>query len=124
MRKRRTSMKKQTLIYASICLVIGLAMVPAYAQAANVKAKVPFNFTVMGKPFPAGDYMMLASPHELKIKDAYGKIVAMALANDVSARSADRNDQIIFHCYGDRCFVAEVWFSAQENGLQLLKSRA
>ncbi len=34
--------------------LIGLIMVPAYAQA-GVQAKVPFNFVVSGKTLPAGE---------------------------------------------------------------------
>jgi hypothetical protein len=117
-------MKKQTLIAASLCLVVGLAMVSANAQATFVQGKVPFNFTVLEKTFPAGDYMMSAGPHQLKIKDAHGNIVALALANDVSGRSSGKNYQITFRCYGDRCFLAEVWFSPQESGRQLPTSRA
>jgi len=116
-------MKKQTLISASLCLVVGLATVSANAQAGCVNAKIPFNFTVSGKTFPAGDYTMIASSHQLKIKDAYGKTVAMALANDVSGRSAGQSYRIIFHCYRDRCFLAEVWFSPRENGRALPMSR-
>jgi hypothetical protein len=116
--------KKQSLFCAALCLVVGLTVVPAYTQGQVVKGRVPFNFTVLEKTLPAGDYMMLGSPHQLKIKDAYGKIVAMVLANEVSGGSAGKNDQIIFHCYRDRCFLAEVWFSSQENGRALPRSRA
>lgn len=115
-------MKRQALIGAVLALAVGLSVVPANAQV--VEGKVPFNFTVLGKTFPAGDYMMLGSPHQLKIKDAYGKIVAIVLANEVSGGSAGKSNQIIFHCYRDRCFLKEVWFSAQDNARELPKSRA
>jgi hypothetical protein len=123
-RKRRTSMKKQTLIFASFCWVVGLAMVPAQAQSWNVQAKIPFNFTVLEKTFPAGDYRMIAKPHQVKIEDAQGKIVAMVLANDVSGRSGGENGGIIFHCYRDRCFLALVLSPTQGKGRELLTSRA
>jgi len=117
-------MKKQTLITASLCLVVGLAMVPANAQAGGITARVPFNFAVSGQTFPAGNYVMIASPHQLKIEDGQGKTVAMVLANEVSGRSAGENGRITFHCYRDRCFLAEVWSPTQENGRELPTSRA
>jgi len=117
-------MKKQTRIAARLCLVVGLAIVSANAQATFVKGKVPFNFTVSGTTLPAGDYTMIVGPHQLKIKDAHGKIVALALANDVSGRFSRKSYQITFRCYHDRCFLAEVWFSPQENGCVLPTSRA
>jgi len=116
-------MKKQTLIVASLCLSLGLAIVPAYGQAGGVQAKVPFNFVVSGKTFAAGEYTMIAGSHQVKLQDAYGRTIAMVLANEVSGRSAGANGRIIFHCYRERCFLAEVWSPVQENGKQLLVSR-
>jgi len=116
-------MKKQTLIAASLCLVVGLAAVSANAQAGGVKAKVPFNFAVSGKTFPAGEYTMIASSHLVNIEDGDGRIVAKVLANEVSGRSAGENGRIIFHCYRDRCFLAEVWSPRQENGREFPTSR-
>ena len=115
-------MKKQTLIAASVCLVVGLAMVSASAQ--SVEAKVPFNFTVSGKILRAGDYTMIVNSNLLKIKNGDGQIVAVASVNDASGRPDSEKSQIIFHCYGDRCLLAEVWFSPQERGRQLPTSRA
>ena len=115
-------MKSQMLIVASLCAAIGLATVPAYGQRGGVKAKVPFNFAVSGKTFPAGEYTMIAASHQVRIEDAEGRLVAMVLANDISGRSAGINGQIIFHCYSDRCFLSELWSPRQDNGRQLLTS--
>jgi len=117
-------MKSQLLIVACLCLVVGLPVVPAHAQAGGVQARVPFSFAVLGKTLPAGDYMMIANLHKLTIEDAHARIVAVVLVNNVSGRSAGENGQIIFHCYGDRCFLAEVWSPAQEDGRALLTSQA
>jgi hypothetical protein len=121
--QRRISMENQTLIVASLCVAIGLAVSPAHAQRGGVQAKVPFNFAVSGKTFPAGEYTMIAAPHQVKIEDAKGRIIAIALANYISAGSAGVNGRIMFHCYSDRCFLSELWSPAQENGRQLLPSR-
>jgi hypothetical protein len=117
-------MKSQTLLVASLCLAIGLTVVSAYAQAGGAQAKVPFNFTVLGKTFPAGEYTMIAAPHQVRIKDGQGRLVAMVLANDISSRSARATGQIIFHCYGDRCFLSELRSPLQDNGRQVLVSRS
>ena len=37
-------MKKQTLLVASFCLIVGLAAAPAYAESGGVQVKIPFNF--------------------------------------------------------------------------------
>jgi hypothetical protein len=117
-------MKKQILSVASLCLAVGLAMAPAYAQSGGIRAKIPFNFTVAGKTFPAGAYTMIVGLHQVNIRDAYGRKVAMVLTNEISGRSAGVNGQIIFHCYGEHCFLSEVWSPAHENGRQLLSPRS
>ena len=116
-------MKTEGLVVASFCLLIGLSVVPAQAQRGGVQAKVPFNFAASGETFPAGEYMMIAASHQIRIEDARGKVVAIVLANEISGRSAGTNGRIIFHCYSDRCFLSELWSPAQENGRQLLTSR-
>jgi hypothetical protein len=121
--KRRISMKKETLCVASLCLVIAL-VAPAYAQKGGVQAKVPFNFTVAGKTFPAGEYTMIVGSHQVIIRDSDGRKIAMVLANEISGRSTGANGQIIFHCYSEHCFLSEVWSPIHENGRQLPTSRS
>ncbi len=67
---------------------------------------------------------MIAGSHQVNIEDDHGKIVAMVLANDISGRAPGKNGQIIFHCYHNRYFLAEVWSPTQENGRELPTSRA
>ena len=115
-------MKKQTLFVASLCLVVGLAPIPAHAQVFEARAKVPFSFVVLGKTFPAGEYTLLAAPHMVKIEDAKQTLIAVVLANEIPGRSAGAG-QIIFHCYSDSCFLSELRSPIQGNGRQLLTSR-
>ena len=116
-------MKRQLLIVASFCLVIGLAVAPAQGQT-YIQAKVPFNFTVANQTFPAGVYTMIAAPHQVKIRNAQGDIVAMSLANELSGGTAEENGRLVFHCYRERCFLWELWSTGLGNGRQLLTSRA
>ena len=118
-------MRKQILIVVSLFLVLVLPAVSAHAQASAVLlARIPFNFTVSGKTLAAGDYAMMLQPHQLTIEDDERKIVARVLVND-SGNSADKKGQLIFHCYEDRCFLAEVWpASSHERGCEVLTSRA
>jgi len=117
-------MKRQTLPFASLCLVVGLAVAPARAQSGGVQAKIPFNFTVAGKTFPAGAYTMIVVSRQVNIRDADGRKIAMVLANEVSGKSAGANGRIIFHCYSEHCFLSEVWSPTHENGLQMLAPRS
>lgn len=98
--------------------------IPAYAQSGGVHAKIPFNFTVAGKTFPAGAYTMIVVSHQVNIRDADGRKIAMVLANEISGKSTGANGQIIFHCYSEHCFLSEVWSPTHEDGLQLLTPRS
>jgi hypothetical protein len=115
-------MKKQTLIVASLCFVVWLTIVSAKAQ--SVHAKVPFSFTVSGKTLPAGDYSMIINSNLLKITNGDGRIVALASVYDASGRPDGEKSQITFHCYGDRCFLVELWSAHQLLGRGLMTSRA
>ena len=117
-------MKKQTQLVGSLCLVIGLAIAPAYAQSGSVQAKIPFNFTVAGKTFPAGAYTMIVGSRQVNIRDAYGRKIAIRLANEITGRSSGANGKVTFHCYSEHCFLSEVWSPAHENGRQLLTPRS
>jgi hypothetical protein len=116
-------MTKQILIVASLVLALGLAVVPASAQAVAVQANVPFSFVVLGKTLPAGEYTLTSAPHELKIRDASQRLVAVVLANEISGRSTGATGQIIFHCYSERCFLSELRSPTEGNGRQLLTSK-
>jgi hypothetical protein len=104
-------------------LAVGLTVIPAYAQRGGVKAQIPFSFAVAGKAFAAGKYRMVTAPHQVKIQDGNGRIVAVLLTNEVSGRSVRPDGEIIFLCYGYRCFLAEVWSPVEENGRRLLMPR-
>lgn len=114
-------MKKQTLIVASLFFVVGLTVIPANAQ--EFDAKVPFSFIVSGKTIPAGDYTITIS-NLLRITNGDGRLVALAFVYDASGRPDGEKSQIIFHCYGDRCFLAQVWSAHQGNGRELMTSPA
>jgi len=114
--------KNQTLLAVSLCAAIGLAVCPAHAQR-GIKAAIPFNFAVSGKTYPAGEYTMIAASHQVRIEDAKGRLIAMVLANDIAGHSAGASGHIIFRCYSERCFLAELWSPTEENGRQLLTSR-
>jgi len=122
--KGRTFVKRQTLIFATLCLFVGLSAFPAPAQEFEARAKVPFSFVVLGKTFPAGEYTLLAAPHMVKIEDASKTLIAVVLANEIPGRAAGAAGQIIFHCYSEYCFLSELRSPIQGNGRQLLTSRA
>lgn len=113
----------KNLMLTLAVLTVGLTVIPACAQLGGVQAQIPFSFAVAGKTFAAGKYTMITASHQVKIQDGSGRIVAVLLTNEVSGRSVGPNGEIIFLCYGYRCFLAEVWSPAEENGRRVLTPR-
>jgi len=120
--QEKTIMKKQTLQLASLSLLLMFAATLAQAQS-RVTVEVPFNFRISNKTFPAGQYSVSASSDHLTVQDSAGKPVFIGIANSVSGRRVGQTGQIVFHCYGDDCFLSEFWTPTRDNGSQLLTSR-
>jgi hypothetical protein len=111
------------LVVAGFFVAIGLAASSANAQTGGIEANIPFTFVAAGKTFPAGEYTMIATSNQINIEDAQRKPIALVMANQVSRHGAGAIGRIVFHCYGDRCFLRELWSSTEQNGRQLLTSR-
>ena len=95
---RRMVMKKQTLLFAALCLLIGSTVIPAYGQTATLKVKIPFNFVLGDKIYPAGEYAFSAAEDNVIVQNSVGARIAMRMANHVTGRAAGKNGQVIFDC--------------------------
>jgi hypothetical protein len=115
-------MNKKITLLASLGLLVGLAVAPAYGQVWGVKVRVPFKFVVANKTLPEGDYLLSSVHDEVFVQDSQGKRVAMVSTNAVTGRSAGKTGEIVFECYTDLCFLSQVWTPGQETGRELLRS--
>ena len=122
-------MRKQLLKgFAMLMAVMAVAMVSAVAsangQTTATRATIPFEFVVGNQSLPAGDYRVSAMN---SAGDAL-RIVSGANAKDsalrltMPANGTSKSAKLVFHRYGERYFLAEVWSSA-EGGRQLIPSK-
>ena len=116
-------MNKQIRLLASLGLLVGLAIAPAFGQVWGVKVKVPFKFVIANKTLPEGDYLLSSVHDEVFVQDSNGKRVAMVLTNAVGGRTVGKTGQVIFECYTDLCFLSQLWTPGQDTGRELLRSR-
>jgi hypothetical protein len=116
-------MNTKTTLLASLGLLVGLSVAPAYGQVWGVRVKVPFKFVVANKTLPEGDYLLSSVHDEVFVQDSQGKRVAMVLTNAVGGRTIGKTGEVIFECYADLCFLSQVWTPGQDTGRELLKSR-
>jgi hypothetical protein len=124
-------MKKELLKgIAMVMIVVGFALttaaVSANAQSAQkVRADIPFDFIVGNRTLGSGEYTVKttsAPENGVLIQDADGKSLGMRLSFPISPNNR-RSARLVFHKYGQRYFLAEVWTGAGAVGRHLTKSR-
>jgi hypothetical protein len=103
-----------------VCLLLIFAATLLKAQ--TIAFKVPFNFLIANKSFPAGEYFVSGAQDHLTVRDASGKPIFSGIVNAVSGRQVGKNGLIVFRCYEDSCFLSEYWNPTREFGSQLLAS--
>lgn len=124
---KRELRKDFTMLLLVIVFALSTAVVSAKVQSTtNVVADIPFAFSVGHKTMPAGEYSVktiLSSNSGLLIQSADRKNLAIRLSVETDRRKGKTNARLIFHRYGERYFLAEVWNGSDQTGRQLLKSQ-
>lgn len=132
-------MKKQFLKGLTMLLgIMAVAFVTAVAANAqvsraassdasnNLMAVIPFEFTLDYKTMPAGEYLVQTlgtAGNGLLIQSVDGKTSAFRPSEAIERVRNQTNARLVFHRYGERYFLAEVWCGGNSAGRQLMKSR-
>lgn len=119
-------MKRQIV---SILGVFGLLLVAACAnaQSVNVKANVPFDFVLGNSTLPAGAYSIesvnaeIGSP-TLLIRNG-SKALELVNSNTAGKSSPAKSTHLLFHRYGDKYFLSQIWMEGATTGRQFRMSR-
>jgi hypothetical protein len=125
-------MKKEILknatmlvLLATLALATAAVSANAQAQANKVVANVPFEFSVGFKAMPAGEYSVqtiISAGNGLLIQSTDGKISALRLSDATDRIKSNSQPRLVFHRYGERYFLAEVWNGAN-TGRRLAQSQ-
>ena len=124
-------MRKQLLRgLTGLSLILVLALASAVSAAkpqASIKvvANIPFEFSLGYKTMPAGEYSVQAMTdgNGLLIQSSDGKTSAIRLSNAVESTKTQSHARLVFHRYGERYFLAEVWNGSDTTGRELLRSQ-
>jgi hypothetical protein len=106
---------------------LATAVVSANGQSNRlIVADIPFEFVVGDKAMPAAEYKVrpansLGSGVLIQTADANNS--AMRLTSALEPKKNKTHAKLVFHQYGNRYFLAEVWTGGDDRGLQLTKSR-
>ena len=118
---------KRKIFLSLTALVLALTVNVAFAQSSSrAKADVPFAFSIEQSSMEAGQYSIMVTDHVLRIRnDSTNKSVMLTVQTEESAKP--QGTRLVFHKYGDRYYLAEVWNAtgqAGASGIELPASKA
>ena len=110
-------MRTQILKGAGLAVVLGVLTLsaPKPVVAADIRANVPFSFTVDKKVLPAGTYNLSSSNAQTLLISGFG---ASAITMGQHAESKSGSPRLVFHRYGTEYILREVWMGGA-SGYQL-----
>lgn len=124
---KKDILKGFTMLALIVTLALATAVVSANAQSSTrLVANIPFEFVVGDHAMPSGKYTTNVASSDgkaLMIQSADAKNGVVRLTNSIQRQGPRTNARLVFHRYGDRYFLAEVWNGGDSTGLQLIKSR-
>lgn len=120
-------LKTLTMLTLVVGFGLAAAMVSANGQVTStfVTANIPFDFVVADKTLPAGNYKvssLTSGGNTLKISSRDGKSAAIRFSDLIPERSEQRTARMVFHRYGQKYFLAEVW-SGDDYGRELRRCK-
>lgn len=113
----------RSLLVAVAALILGSV---AQAQEVNLRAKVPFEFVLGDKIYPAGEYAVqtvLTNNYSLYIKNDGGAKPALILTDPQSGVAPADKTKLVFHRMGNTYFFYQVWVAGSSIGREFAKSR-
>ncbi len=115
------------VVITTLAFVTALAA-DAQTQGRQLSANVPFDFVVGDKAMPAGQYRIGRITREadgaIVVSSADSSSNAMRLTNVVQGEQAAKQSTLVFHRYGDKYYLAQIWTAGNQEGRELLKSKS
>ena len=122
-------MKKQALrTFTILSIVLVLTAITVSAQSERSKVtNIPFNFIVGQKILPAGEYTIEPNRKDSEnvwlVQSRDGHITALFTTMSVRASETQEKTKFVFHKYGDRYFLSQIWRAGDNGGRELRMSR-
>jgi hypothetical protein len=112
----------KSICWAVVATFALLLAVRASAQDTPVTTNVPFDFIINGATIPAGKYTIQRVDNQgkvLSIRSLAGRSVSTFMANYKRSAGPCPQTKLVFHSYGDRYFLAEIWVRGELTGRQI-----
>ena len=113
------------LLGAALC-----ALTPAMLQAQSsnkLVMDVPFNFQVQNQMLPAGEYSIVPTSgptSAITLRSVSNPALSCIVLTLHAQDNSDQPSRAIFHRYGNRYFLAQIFSADQKNGWDLSASKA
>lgn len=118
---------KKALFRVTGMLALAFMAATQIARAQEqVVANVPFAFTVGKTMLPAGEYRVdrwTRDTGTLLIRRTDGSAATYAGSNAKESNTPQTQTKLVFHRYGDRYFLSQVWVEGATRGRELPKSK-
>jgi hypothetical protein len=102
-----------------------LAVSAAEAQEPRVKANIPFDFVLGNQVLSAGEYKVItqgSGNEAILIRSDDGKAVALSLTYACTSLKPSDKTKLIFHTFGGRYFLSQIWTEGNTRGRQVPRS--
>ena len=118
------------IIFALMLLILG-EFAATYAQMDSdtiLRVKIPNEFVVRDKTYPAGDYIIKPVDNDLKFQYILeligpGSSPAIFETNGTSVNEAPRNTELVFEKVGEQYFLSQIFAKGDANGNEIERSR-
>jgi hypothetical protein len=101
-------------LHFAIAFAISILTISALAQnvapTVAIKANIPFDFTIAKQTLPAGEYTIRSQGTMLQLVrvDGPGSVL---MPKYIAAHKNNVTPRLLFHRYGTRSFLSQVWTS-------------
>lgn len=119
-------MKKQALkTFTMLNLLLVLTAISVSAQLRRSKVvNIPFSFIVDGRTLPAGEYTVKPNRKDHDevwlVQSRDGRASALFTTMSVQSIEIQGQSKLVFHKYGDRYFLSQIWTLGDSSGRELL----
>jgi hypothetical protein len=113
-------------IYGALAMlaVALIVSVPFMQAQTRVQADVPFAFNLQDSAMPAGSYQIIALDDQVlevwNLDEHRGQLLLKQVG--IKASQA-QSPKMVFHKYGDRYFLSQIWGANSHYGIQLAESK-
>ena len=114
---------RAAVVVASLAVAYGSTALIAQDQSMRIQVNIPFAFEVGSTHFAPGTYS-LSDPQEFFISVRGPSGAALAMSWRETNVSPATEGKVVFHRYGDRYFLRELWVEGQTDHLRCPESKA